>query len=91
MKHRFLVASCVARAVLRDACAARLRGKPGEGEISTDAVESILAHPGEPFFAKPAPQVPVKHRTRAAVENSYTAVQHLTNPLFLSKPVEPPL
>ena len=29
-------------------------------------------------------------RARAAVENFLTAVQHLTNPLFLSKPVEPP-
>ena len=33
----------------------------------------------------------VKRSTRAAVENSFTAVQHLTKPLFLSKPVEPPL
>jgi hypothetical protein len=33
----------------------------------------------------------VKRRTRAAVENSFTAVQHLTRPLFLSKPVEPPI
>jgi hypothetical protein len=35
--------------------------------------------------------VRVKRRTRAAVENSCTAVQHLTKALFLSKPVEPPL
>ena len=33
----------------------------------------------------------VKHRTRTAVESSCIAVQHLTKPLFLSKPVEPPL
>ena len=33
--------------------------------------------------------VRVKRRTRAAVENSCTAVQHLTKALFLSKPVEP--
>jgi len=33
----------------------------------------------------------VKRRTRAAVENSFTAVQHLTKPLFLSKPAERPL
>ena len=33
----------------------------------------------------------LKRRTRAAVDNSFTAVQHLTKPLFLSKPVEPPL
>jgi len=33
----------------------------------------------------------VKHRTRAVVENSFTAVQHLTKSFFLSKPVEPPL
>jgi hypothetical protein len=32
----------------------------------------------------------VKHRTRAVVENSFTAVQHLTKPFSLSKPVEPP-
>jgi hypothetical protein len=31
----------------------------------------------------------VQRRTRAAVENSFPAVQHLTKPLFLSKPVEP--
>ena len=30
-------------------------------------------------------------RAHDAVENSFTAVQHLTKPLFLSKPVEPPL
>jgi hypothetical protein len=35
--------------------------------------------------------VRVNRRTRAALENSYTAVQHLTKTLFLSKPVEPPL
>jgi hypothetical protein len=35
--------------------------------------------------------VRVHRRTRAAVENSYTAVQHLTKALFLSKPVRPPL
>ena len=33
--------------------------------------------------------VRVKRRTRAAVENSCTAVQHLTKALFLSKLVEP--
>jgi hypothetical protein len=33
--------------------------------------------------------VRMKRRTRAAVENSCTAVQHLTTALFLSKPVEP--
>ena len=31
----------------------------------------------------------VKRRTHTAVENSCTAVQHLTKALFLSKPVEP--
>ena len=35
--------------------------------------------------------VHVKRRMRTAVENSCTAVQHLTKTLFLSKPVEPPL
>ena len=33
--------------------------------------------------------VRVKRRTRAAVENSCTAVQHLTRTLFISKPAEP--
>ena len=33
----------------------------------------------------------VEHHTRTAVENSCTAVQHLTKALFLSKPTEPPL
>jgi hypothetical protein len=33
--------------------------------------------------------VRVKRRTHAAVDNSCTAVQHLTKALFLSKPVEP--
>ena len=33
----------------------------------------------------------VKRRAHAAVENSLTAGQHLTKPLFLSKPAEPPL
>jgi hypothetical protein len=43
-------------------------------------------------FPTPArDRIRVKQRTRAAVENSFTAVQHLTKPLFLSKPVEPPL
>jgi hypothetical protein len=31
----------------------------------------------------------IKRRTRAAVENSRIAVQHLTKALFLSKPAEP--
>ena len=33
--------------------------------------------------------VRMKRRTRATVDNSCTAVQHLTKALFLSKPVEP--
>lgn len=33
--------------------------------------------------------VSVKRRTSTAVENSCTAVQHFTEALFLSKPVEP--
>ena len=126
MKHGFLAASCVARAIERAACAARFRGKTGKGEISTEASESIVAHPGEPIFTEtrvagagrriaaishhsdlrsvktPGSMqvrvefptaacdcVRVKRRTRAAVENSCTAVQHLTKALFLSKPVEP--
>ena len=34
-------------------------------------------------------RVRVRRCTRAAVENSCTAVQHLTKALFMSKPVEP--
>ena len=114
MKHGFLAASCVVRAIVRDACVARFRDKTGEGEISTEALESILAHPGEPIFREPGAArarrrifaishhsdarstktpcsiqtrvefpatartcVRVKRRTRVAVENSCTAVQHL--------------
>lgn len=128
MKHGFLAASCVVRAMVRDAGAARFRDTTGKGEISTEAVESILAHPGEPIFRETGAAragrrifaishhfdscsmtnpcsiptrvefhttarawVRVKRRTRVAVEHSCTAVQHLTNALFLSKPVEPPL
>ena len=106
MKRRFLAAWCVARAMVRDVCAGRFRGKRGEGEISTAAVESILAHPGEPILRETGAAgagrrilatshhsacVRVKRRTHAVVENSCIAVQHLTKALFLSKPVEPPL
>ena len=34
-------------------------------------------------------RVSVRHRMRAAVDNSCTAVHHLTKALFLSKPVRP--
>ena len=128
MKHGFLAASCVVRAIERATCAARFRSKTGRGEISTEASASILAYPGEPIFLEtrvagaesrisaishqpdlrstntPCSMqtrvefpiaargcVRVKRRTRAAVENSCTAVQHLTKALFLSKPAEPPL
>ena len=50
MKHGFFAAACVVRAMVRDACAARFRAKTGKGEISTETVESILAHPGESIF-----------------------------------------
>lgn len=43
-------------------------------------------------FPTPArDRIRVKQRTRAAVENSFTAVQHLTTATFLSKQPEPPL
>src|SRR5665213_1275868 len=42
-------------------------------------------------FPTPAHLHSLTRRTRATVENSFTAVQHLTKPLFLSKPAEPPL
>ena len=44
-----------------------------------------------PTAALPLGCVRVRRRTRAAVENSCTAVQHLTKTHFLSKRVEPPL
>jgi hypothetical protein len=128
MRGAFGAAAQIARSIERAACAARFWGKTGKGKISPEALESILAHPGEPIFretgaagawerisaishrsdlrsAKTAysmqtriefstaarAYVRVKRRTRAAVENSCTAVQHLTKALFLSKPVEPPL
>ena len=128
MKHGGSATACVMRLTTRAACAARCRGKTGKVEISTEASESIVAHPGEPIFTEtrvagagrrisaishhsdlrsaktPGSMqvrvefptaacdcVRVKRRTRAAVENSFTAVQHLTKALFLSKPVEPPL
>ncbi len=47
MKHEFSTASCVARLIER---AARCRDKMGKGEISTAALASILAHPGELFL-----------------------------------------
>ena len=128
MKHGFFAGSYVGRLIERAACAARFRAKTGKGRISTEASESILAHPGEPIFTETdrararrrisaishhsdlrstkipcctqdrvefptaaRARVRVKRRTRAAVENSFTAVQHLTKALFLSKPTEPPL
>ena len=65
-------------------------------------ISAISPHPDSPS-PKPARSLPtrvefptaargrvrVKRRTRATVENSCTAVQHLTKALFLSKPVEP--
>jgi len=50
--HVFIAASCVALAIVLDPDAARFRDKNGENEISTGAVESNLAHPGEPTFPK---------------------------------------
>ena len=124
MKHGGSAAACIARLIER---AAQGEGKMGEGNVSTEAIASILGFPGEPLFSETGvegvgtrisaisltsdlhlPKPPdrlirvefptparagmhVKRRTRAAVENSFTAVQHLTKPLFLSKPVEPPL
>ena len=125
MKHGFPISSCAARLTERAACAARCRGKTGKGKISTEALASNLALPGEPISRETdvasigggvgaiSPQlnlrapptsanmstrvafstaartcVRVKRPTRAAVENSCTAVQHLTKTLFLPKPVE---
>ena len=50
MKHGIPAALWVARLIERVACAAWFRGKTGKGKISTDALESILPHPGEPIF-----------------------------------------
>lgn len=102
MKHGFLATSCVARAMVRDAGAARFQGKTGEGEISNAAVESILAHPGEPILRETAAAgagrriLAISHHSdprsmKNTCSMQTTAVQHLTNALFLSKPVEPPL
>jgi hypothetical protein len=67
--------------------------------ISTIMPRSDLRSPKTPsmiptrveFPTASRSRVRVRRRTRAAVENSCTAVHHLTKALFLSKPVEPPL
>jgi hypothetical protein len=46
MKHGFPIASCAVRWIEH---AARFQGKTGKGEISTDALALILAHPGKPI------------------------------------------
>ena len=102
MKHGFRTTSCVARAMLRDTGAARFRGKTGEGEVSTKAIESILAHSGEPILRETSAAgarrriLQISHHSdprwrKKACSMQTTAVQHLTNALFLSEPVEPPL
>ena len=65
--------------------------------ISTIMPQSDLRSPKTPnmiptrveFPTAARSRVRMKRRTRAAVENSCTAVHHLTKALFLSKPVEP--
>jgi hypothetical protein len=91
MKHSFSLAAGVAHWIERAACVARIRGKIGEGKISTETIASILGLPGEPIFSETSVGGVGARISPAAVENSFTAVQHLTKPLFLSKPVEPPL
>src|SRR5271167_2117760 len=91
MKHSFSFAAGIAHWIERAACAARIRGKMGEGKISTEAIASILGLPGEPIFSETGVGGVGPRISPAAVENSFTAVQHLTKPLFLSKRVEPPL
>ena len=66
--------------------------------ISVISLQSDLHLPKTPdmlirveFLTLARACIRVNRYTRAAVENSFTAVQHLTKPLFLSKPVEPPL
>ena len=65
--------------------------------ISTIMPQSDLRPPKTPSMISTQVEFPtaalgcarVRRRTRAAVENSCTAVQHLTMAFFLSKPVEP--
>ena len=97
MKRRFLAASCVAHAMVRDVRAGRLRSKTGEGEISTEPLQSILELPGEPIFCETGTGgtrsriVAIPHRSDSpSSKHSWTAVRHLTNALLLSKPAEPP-
>ena len=70
-----------------------------EGRISVISHKSDLRSTNTPCSMRTRVEFPtaargcvrVKRRPRVAVENSFTAVQHLTKALFLSKPVEPPL
>ena len=107
MKHTLSSAVGVARLIERLACAVRFRNKKGEGKISTEAIASILAHPGEPIFSgtgsagaqcwnfsfsPPLRLCPMmNHESMSNRFESSTAVQHLTKALFLSKPARPPL
>jgi hypothetical protein len=49
MKHSGSSAACIAHLIER---AARCEGKTGEGKVSTEAIASILALPGEPTFSE---------------------------------------
>ena len=73
-------------------------GVGGAGcRVSAISPEPDLRSPKTPGSMPPRVEFPtaargcvrVKRRTRATVENSCPAVQHLTKALFLSKPVEP--
>lgn len=65
--------------------------------ISTITPESDLRSPKTPSMIPTRVEFPtaalgcvrMKRRARTTVENSYTAVQHLTKAFFLSKPAEP--
>ena len=76
--------------------------EPGVGGVGTGisaiSLQSDLHLPKTPNmllrveFPNPARAcMHAMRRSRAVAENSFTAVQHLTKPLFLSKPAEPPL
>ena len=67
------------------------------GPVSAISLQPDIRSPKTPSMISTRVEFPtaalgrvrVRRRTRAAVDNSCTAVHHLTKALFLSKPVEP--
>ena len=105
MKHTLSSTVGVARLIEPLACTVRFRGKMGEGRVSTEAIASILAHLGRPFFrdtglegarCRDSAISPLmnlytqkNHESMSTRIESSTAVQHLTKALFLSEPARP--